>query len=169
MSVENFLETGLRKNLPELPKCHRTSAAYSSKSPFKRNTCIQAPQAVRRDRFQTCIAFLANCDAVLVAGLRVSSYRRQFTYGRAIKQGDPPAPGAHRHVRRRENVLDKEVSGKRRSCHFLRRPHRAKAGTASRRRRIRRNQWRGRVDGLAGQPYLWATRIRLLDGGNSHA
>jgi len=52
MSVENFLETGLRKNLPELPKCHRTSAACSSKSPFKRNTCIQAPQAVLRDRFQ---------------------------------------------------------------------------------------------------------------------
>src|SRR6267143_3205032 len=111
-----FPRTWAAKKSSGAPKYHRTRAAYSSKSPFKRNTCIQAPQAVRRDRFQTCIAFLANGDAGLVAGLRVSSYRRQFTHDPAIKQGETPAPGAHRHVRRRENVLDKEVSGKRRSC-----------------------------------------------------
>jgi hypothetical protein len=38
MSVENFLEPGNRKNLPERPNHRRTEAASSSKSLFKRIT-----------------------------------------------------------------------------------------------------------------------------------
>ena len=57
MSVENFLEPGNRKNLPERPNHRRTKAARSSKSLFKRITCQSGPQAVQEDRFQECIGF----------------------------------------------------------------------------------------------------------------
>jgi hypothetical protein len=57
MSVENFLEPGNRKNLPERPNHRRTKAAQSSKSLFKRTICQSGPQAVLEDRFQECIGF----------------------------------------------------------------------------------------------------------------
>src|SRR5882724_4746542 len=55
MSVENFLEPGNRKNLPERPNHRRTNAAQRSNSLFNRTTCMSGPQAVREDRFQKCI------------------------------------------------------------------------------------------------------------------
>jgi hypothetical protein len=67
MSVENFLEPGNRKNLPERPNHRRTKAARSSKSLFKRITCQNGPQAVPEDRFQECIGFLRGSGVARVA------------------------------------------------------------------------------------------------------
>ena len=67
MSVENFLEPGNRKNLPERPNHRRTKAAQSSKSLFKRTICQSGPQAVLEDRFQECIGFFEGREVAQVA------------------------------------------------------------------------------------------------------
>src|SRR5260370_1348593 len=59
MSVENFLEPGNRKNLPNARITAGLMLRESSRSLFQRTTWMSGPQAVREDRFQKCIAILA--------------------------------------------------------------------------------------------------------------
>src|SRR6476661_9895440 len=97
--------------------------------------------------------WLPECDVHAIVGCSL--------YESGIQPAEAPAPGAHRHVGCRENVLVKEVSGRRRACNLLRRPHRAEAPTAPCRRPTERNPWRGRVDGLARPTRLRGPRIGL--------
>lgn len=75
MSVENFLELGCEKIFRNFPNATELALREAAQSPFKRNTCKQAPQAVPRDRFQTCIPVHGDAGLLLERGSR---YRRQF-------------------------------------------------------------------------------------------
>src|SRR5260370_1348591 len=59
MSVENFLEPGNRKKLPNARITAGLMLRESSRSLFQRTTWMSGPQAVREDRFQKCIGFHA--------------------------------------------------------------------------------------------------------------
>src|SRR6266849_2546067 len=104
----------------------------------------------------------------LLLALSISGYRRQFPYVLRSTQRQASTAGLGRHVWCREDLLDKEVSSKRLSDDFLRRPHRGKARIKARGGRIRRNQRSRHLDGLAGQPQLHGARSRLSWGRNPH-
>src|SRR5580658_8467128 len=74
------------------------------------------------------------------------------------------AAGLNRYVRRREDLLDKEVSRCGLACHFLRRPHRTASSATAGGRWGRRDERRSSLDGLAGQCDLCGARVAVLVG-----
>ena len=170
MSVENFLEPGPRKNLPELPKCRRTPGCTKQQKSFSTYHLHggaasrpggQVPELHCRPR--------KRISETRLPLLALSRYGREFSHGCRSTLRKAAASGSHRHVGGRKDVLDKEVSGKRDAGDFLRRLHRAEAFAEARGRGLLGNKRSGRVDGLAGQHHLCGAGSGISCGRDSHA
>src|SRR5437762_927745 len=80
--LRKFPRTWEPKKSPGTPESPPDRSCVKQQESSKPTTCIKGPQAVREDRFQKCIVLNSAAALRMLPWLRISGYRRQFTYGR---------------------------------------------------------------------------------------